>query len=205
MVTLYVLVDPRNGEIRYVGQTTKTLEVRLKDHTYARGDHYRAKWLRLLKRLSLKPIIRAIQQVPPATWESAEQYWIKFFKACGCRLVNTAEGGRGIIGFRPSLEQRARQSAAQKGRVFSIETRRKIGAATRNRVVSADTRAKMSVSRRGQPISDKAREARKGRQTSTAARIKISEALKGLKRSDATRAKMSEGRRLAWAQKLNIS
>src|SRR5258708_18627919 len=97
VATIYVLVDPRTEEIRYVGGTNRSLKARLGRHLAARGKNHRVAWLALLKRRGLIPLIRVVQQVPVQYYAEAERYWIAYFRTMGCRLVNSTDGGDGLL------------------------------------------------------------------------------------------------------------
>ena len=113
---IYVLVDPRDGDIRYVGKTELLLlEQRLKVHlqtaTHPKTRNtYRARWIR---RSIEAPIIRLVQNVPAAEWQAAEQYWISFFKGLGCRLTNATVGGEGISDS-PEIREKRKASLAKR-------------------------------------------------------------------------------------------
>jgi hypothetical protein len=125
---IYGLSDPRTGEIRYVGKADDpkrrldnhlscALRIKSPSHTYS------ANWIRLLSRESLKPTMVILEWVPAVEWEHWEQWWIDFFSGCGCRLVNTCEGGLGGNGVQHKGKKRSpetcqRISAARKGRTF---------------------------------------------------------------------------------------
>ena len=207
--SIYVLVDPRDGEVRYVGGTAKTLEERLQEHVCIRSKDrtHRANWIKALARLGYRPIIRLVQYVG-VDWPDAERYWIKFCKDAGCRLTNGTAGGDGALD--PSPETRARISAAVRNR--SPEVRAKIAAANRGRKNSAETIAKMRTAasnrspeyrakignanrRRTPEVREKLRTAHRGRPKSTEHRAKLSAANLGHVHSLETRAKIGAAHR----------
>lgn len=105
--SIYVLFDPRDGRLRYVGWTTATLVVRLCQHlSEARfrpdAPTYRIRWLRKLLRLGLRPTIKRVEHVSVKRGPVREQYWIKFYRKRGCDLVNSTDGGEGTPGRRQS-------------------------------------------------------------------------------------------------------
>jgi len=126
---IYGLSDPRTGEIRYLGKA---------DDPKRRFDHhvsaamrpnspsyhiYSANWIRSLAAVKLKPNLVILEWVPEEEWGHWEQWWLDFFTGIGCRLVNTAEGGRGGVGYlnkgkKRSPEICARISTARKGKKF---------------------------------------------------------------------------------------
>lgn len=203
---LYVLVDPRDGEIRYVGWTSRTLKQRLAEHMcLSSSSHYhRAHWLAQLKRLGTRPIIRMLQDVSLAEVETAERYWIGHFRALGCRLVNNTDGGEGSLGRVVSTETRAKISATKKenptqlsaerraqistqmkGRTFSPETRAKLSASNKHRVLKPESHAKQAAALRGRTVPMERRE-------------RISKSLKGIKRSEAYRQKQQDAQLKRW-------
>lgn len=108
-------MDPRDSEIRYVGQTIQNIDDRLSEHCRnIYRDDYRARWVRLLKRLGLKPLIQSVQQVSEISADAAEIFWISHFFERGCKLTNSTEGGCGT-----------------RGRVYTPETRKKISEANK--------------------------------------------------------------------------
>lgn len=111
--TIYMLIDPRDEEIRYIGWTSRTLERRLYEHVHI-VSHGRLKkeWVRQLLQCGLEPRIQVIQQVPAQSWAAAKIYWIGFFRKMGCPLTNMSNGGDGNLGCLVSEETRAKMRAA---------------------------------------------------------------------------------------------
>lgn len=100
MVKIYVLLDPRDLRVRYVGVTVQKLNRRLTGHI---GDiklkdrnSYKINWLKELRNLNLKPIIRQIEEVEYSEWENRERYWYSYFKG-KTDLTNSRDGGAGIV------------------------------------------------------------------------------------------------------------
>ena len=50
---IYILVDPRTDEIRYVGKTNQRLEWRISAHMQSKEPCHRTHWLNELKALGL--------------------------------------------------------------------------------------------------------------------------------------------------------
>lgn len=198
---LYVLVDPRDGEIRYVGWTGRTFEQRLAEHMYSRASehNHRTHWLAHLKRMKLLPILRPLQTVSIAEVANAERYWISYFRVAGCSLVNGTNGGEGALGRRVSAETRAKISAtkAAKPARLSAERRAQISIQMKNRVITSETRAKLSALNKGRVNGPEARvkqaAALRGRSVPQERRERISKSLKalGIKRSAEYRQKQS--------------
>lgn len=99
---VYTLEDPRDNSIRYIGITSSLLSTRLSHHcTVLKGFNYKINWIKKLKKLNLKPIIKELDACN--SFEEAlyfERYWIKQFKCWGFTLVNSTEGGEGALGYK---------------------------------------------------------------------------------------------------------
>jgi len=150
---IYVLIDPRNQEIRYVGKTTQRLSDRLSCHRTGarRGDRdWRSRWIAKLLRCGYDPIILLVQEVDSTEWDLAENYWIKYYRSMGCRLTNGTEGGEDGPVF--TAEVRAQRSAALTGvnnpffgREHSPQTRRRISEARTGSTATPETKAILSA------------------------------------------------------------
>jgi hypothetical protein len=207
---IYVLIDPLTGEIRYVGKTTRTLTTRLNGHKGERLDHHRSRWIAKLRRLGLAPSIELVQEVPGAWANDAERYWIAYYRAAGCSLINGTSGGDGMAN--PSPETRAKIGAANRARIVSAETRAKLSATRKGRHLSPETRAKLSATRKGRKVTPETRAklravdpmsrntpehrakvttANRARIVSTETRAKLSATQKGRPRTSEHRAKLS--------------
>lgn len=94
---IYALVDPRNGEVRYIGKTTN-LEARTRTHQDWRsfqGNLPKYDWTCELARAGLKPTVRVLEEMAE-DWmvgdvlNSAERRWIAHGRAQGWPLLNQA-------------------------------------------------------------------------------------------------------------------
>lgn len=88
---VYILIDPRDGEIRYVGRTQLLLKDRLSNHIHSRNQYTRrAGWINELLELGLKPDILMIQDCGSDMIgvDRAEEQWIRRFSLAGCQLFN---------------------------------------------------------------------------------------------------------------------
>lgn len=117
---IYGLHDPRTGELRYVGQTTTTPQQRLASHlvpSSLKKRAYLASWLKSLLKAGCLPEIRVLDTAQDqAELDALEVAYIAWGRLVGVRLVNQSEGGGGRFGYVPSPEERAKISAAQKGK-----------------------------------------------------------------------------------------
>ncbi len=154
---VYILTDSA-GEIRYVGETDKALEERLKEHLWpsslAKPGH-KNNWIKALLAKGEKPQIFSLQKADSqAEMDAMEDYYINLFRSQDYSLVNDRGGGEGMKN--PSLETRARMSAAKKGKPShrkgakqSEAAKEKIRQANIGKKASAETKNKMSASHLG--------------------------------------------------------
>lgn len=161
---VYGLIDPRNQQLRYVGLTTRDISRRMEQHlrNNPTGKSHKNSWVRGLKAAGLSPEVEILERC--TSWEDlqeSERFWIQYYRALGCALVNHTIGGEGSYGFRHTAETRAlladlsrgnknrvgykcsgstieKMSAANLGRTHTPETREKIGAANRGKKYSAE-------------------------------------------------------------------
>lgn len=103
VVSIYELRDPRDLECKpkYIGITTRSLDVRLQAHiyeaksTYFFNKHKRNWFLKLLSE-NVKPSIHLIEEVTSLKEGlKLESYWIKEFNDLGYNLLNLAKSGGG--------------------------------------------------------------------------------------------------------------
>lgn len=161
-----------DGEIRYIGYTTRTAETRLREHVYASGvkqDRHVYKWMRKHGPENIQIIV--LERHDNVELEFIyEREMMHISERTG--LTNTTVGGEGI---QFTDEIRAKISAALKGRAKSAEhlanssaarlgkpskkaslevpqeTREKIRATLKGRPLAEETKVKMSLSRKGKP------------------------------------------------------
>ena len=128
MIFIYTLLDPRTGDIRYVGRTNN-LQKRLAGHLRARDDSHRSRWIRLLLREGLKPLMVVQDRCSEQLCRALEAAYTDYFESLGYSLTNGTPGGDGLgtgsehpfFGKRHSLEHRAAISAGHKGKKYSPE------------------------------------------------------------------------------------
>lgn len=95
--TVYVLIDPRDDRVRYVGATTKTLKARLKGHRTRAAARVKA-WIDELATEGLTPRIEPVNEgVPESQLRDCEREEITRRVIAGEALLNesaTAQGRR---------------------------------------------------------------------------------------------------------------
>lgn len=135
--SVYGLVDPRDGQLRYVGQTVRRVSVRYDQHLIrakTRKTH-RDCWIFALLSLGLKPELVVFQELKEKQiLDQAETFWIAYFRAMGCQLANLTDGGKSNSGWIASPETKAKMSAAKLGKTKSQETRSKMASAQKGNV-----------------------------------------------------------------------
>lgn len=168
---IYALVDPRNGEIRYIGKSSIGMK-RPARHAHPRGlkeSNYKARWVRQLVAEGLSYHVRVLYQAPVKVGlDEAECFWIRELRERGCRLTNSTSGGDGgtrecsmqtrakiakaLTGQKHDPDRIAKMAASKVGKKrppFSDETRARMSKAAKGRVIKPDTRAKLSASLKG--------------------------------------------------------
>jgi len=131
MIYIYVLIDPRNSQIRYVGKSIRPKD-RLTNHCNDHSKNHRCYWIQELLSLGMMPKQQTIEIVPPnISWQEREIYWISYYKRCSANLVNCTDGGDGVLNL--SGESKERMLKTWKGRKHKPESLIKIGLASKGR------------------------------------------------------------------------
>lgn len=86
---IYLLVDPLDNDVCYVG-STKEPKTRFSDHVYLarKGKTKCAAWFRDLSELGRQPAMRIIETCPECYGIYREAYWMDYYSNLGCNLVN---------------------------------------------------------------------------------------------------------------------
>lgn len=99
MATVYILCDPRDGSIRYVGKTETSVELRLRRHLDKANDPsaqwHTVQWIRSLLSAGIRPEIVPVREVDTEYLDETEIFVIDEYRRLGCDLTNTAKGGTG--------------------------------------------------------------------------------------------------------------
>jgi hypothetical protein len=128
-VYIYGLVDPRNGELRYIGKTY-SMQRRLWQHTSRPRNSHIGSWIKSLKNEGVSPEIFCLEEFDfndVLSWQESERFWIETLKFYGARLTNMMGGGIG--GMCHSEETKRKISQKVKGRKMPPEHGLKISAA----------------------------------------------------------------------------
>lgn len=151
---IYVLKDPSNGEVRYVGKTVKTIQHRLCAHicpSALKTRNHRSNWIKSVLASGAVPIIEEVARAENQTdLAKLEQACIAFGRAIGMRLTNTTDGGEGLVGYRHSPETRLKLSKSHVGLPpRSEESERKRKAAVAEALRRPEVRLRRSLATKG--------------------------------------------------------
>lgn len=103
-VTVYGLITDLDENIRYVGQTTRCVIKRLRQHISKSRTAKTHKDYWLNKRSNQNVGINIVILDENAIWDETEKYWIKRLRDGGCKLTNSTDGGEGTLGHKHSDE-----------------------------------------------------------------------------------------------------
>lgn len=168
-----MLIDPRDGDIRYVGKTTNQLHIRLSAHMREVSNCHRVHWLNELKKLGLKPHIAIIEEIIGLwPWQESERFWIAYLKRNGFNLTNNTSGGDGVPDLPEDVKKRLR--AIWPGKKHKPSTIEKLRNASTGKKHSLKTKQKMSIAHSGRIITwgDKLSEANRKISREEASNIK---------------------------------
>lgn len=150
-VHIYILIDPRTNEIRYVGKSIRPHE-RLTNHMNDKSECHRTHWLRELKAIGLRPRIEIVETLQGDwPWQDSERIWIAKLKHMGARLVNNTSGGDGAPDLPPETRERIRQASIGR-RPTAEQKARAVASRAANYRVSDETRRKHSAAMKGRKI-----------------------------------------------------
>lgn len=116
---IYALQDPITYEIRYIGKSGSGL-LRPKAHiipSRLQSCTHKNHWIKSLLKQGLRPIIKVVQELSNFNeLNTAEIYWIQYFKDIGCLLTNSTKGGMGRCGLPHTEETKRKISEGQKNK-----------------------------------------------------------------------------------------
>ncbi len=145
----------------YVGWTGRSVHVRFRHHVSDASRGSSTPFHRALRKYGADAFLTETLGVYESAF-AAKEAEASAIASLGCRApvgYNATDGRDGLVN--PSLETRAKLSAANVGKVRSSEARAKGAAALRGktgRKHSAETKAKIAAANRGRAVSDSARD-----------------------------------------------
>jgi hypothetical protein len=107
MYSIYALIDPRDSEIRYIGQSRQEPRTRLRGHSAGNSGQKLKLWFAELKLAGVKAVIVPMQQVLTlAEALGAETYWIRYFQTQqGAKLLNVQQRVKPVKPPKPTTSQ----------------------------------------------------------------------------------------------------
>ena len=165
---IYVLRDPRDNEVRYVGFTIDVVQrFRVHISEAIRGiiKSHKNNWINVLANLHLQPVMEVIER-GTGEWQSVEQYWIRHYRMQGARLTNSTDGGDGVLGRKQSPEAIEKTRQANLGRKLSFEHIEKMRQANLGRKHTPEAIEKMTGRKHSPEAIEKIRQANLGRKNS---------------------------------------
>jgi group I intron endonuclease len=199
----------------YIGKTIKTLERRKKQHLWAANKGTGSYLHAAIRKYGQEDFVWEVidRCLFAESLLALEKHYIKLYQCTAPRGFNCTGGGDGIGGWHPSLETRAKLSAACKNRTFSPETRARLSASRmgnknalgKKHKFSDEHKAKLSLAAKARKDGNrlwlgrkhspetkaKIAAASRGRKLSVESKLKLSAAHKGRIISAETRAKIS--------------
>lgn len=152
MSIVYLLTNLANGK-RYVGKTSRPLEVRWQGHlgSARRGDSDMLVCRAIKKHGSNAFKREVLEECSDARLGDTETFWIMLLgthvSQGGYNLTLGGDGGLPGYKFSEASKEKMRQKAL--GRKHTEETKAKMRAAAKNRVVTVETIEKRAASNRG--------------------------------------------------------
>lgn len=165
-VYIYALLDPDDGEIRYIGKTVNPTR-RYYAHVGRKdvGVH-RVNWVNSLLDKGKKPVMEIVEITDEENWESREKHYISIAMSIGYRLTNMESGG---ISGKEFFEDR--KEGIRHPKSISPETRAAMAERCRKLSSNPEIVAKRRATMMGHLVSEETRR-------------KISEVNTGKKRSE---------------------
>ncbi|WP_028100461.1 NUMOD3 domain-containing DNA-binding protein [Pseudoduganella violaceinigra] len=153
-VTVYGLASSKDATIRYVGQTTKVVSERLKEHLTwtrrGRDKSRRTAWIKSVLEAGNELTIISLQD--GAELHVDEMKWIQHFTDAGHDLVNGSMGGDGCIGVPKSEEHKEKIRAAMKIRKCPwTSERNRAQKGKPGHAITPETKLKISLANKGKP------------------------------------------------------
>lgn len=152
---IYILIDPRDYKVRYVGQTIDPKR-RYGEHcSRTKGNKHLSNWSRKLRSLKFNPIMKIVDVVDVIELDWYEIWWITYGKLCEWDLINDSAGGRGARNHTVTKEtkdlirEKLKGNKNSLGCIRSDETKQKIRKTLMGGKHSEERKLNISNKRRG--------------------------------------------------------
>lgn len=126
---VYVLIDPFDKQIKYVGSTVCRLSGKLATHLHdsKRQSHLVAQWIQNLIAKGLKPIIESLEtHSNEQQLREAEEFYIRYFHYIGVPILNVTYIRKSDRPKTLSEEHRNKLSKAKEGKA-NLQKRKRVG------------------------------------------------------------------------------
>lgn len=117
MIKIYTISCPITNQVKYIGKTKQSIEIRLKQHIKStkQYNHKMSTWLKSVINQNLYPVIEELELCyNDVDANKLESMYIGLFKSWGFELKNMTDGGDGVSNM--SLEVRDKISKARIGK-----------------------------------------------------------------------------------------
>ncbi len=145
MGVIYKITNKLNDKI-YIGQTTRTLEIRMKEHTKKSRATSNSYIDRAIQKYGIDAFdVSVIEECDDEEkLNEREKHWIKEFNSKFPNGYNLTEGGDGMSGYIVSEETRKNLSTSHKGKKLSEKTRALMSISNKNKrsVICLETNEK---------------------------------------------------------------
>jgi group I intron endonuclease len=165
-VYIYLLSDPRNKSIKYVGKTYR-VERRFRDHLNESKNTKKTAWVKKLKKNGLLPELFIIEETDELSCDFWEKYWISQIKTWGFELTNMTNGGDGSFSVVPwNKGKKGIFKHSEESKIKMSKTRKTSCLGDKNGFYgknhSKESKEKMSAKRVGLKWSEKTKEKNSG-------------------------------------------
>lgn len=150
---IYMLIDPRDDEIRYIGKANDVLSRlggHLRDASRRRSRVYA--WINELVASGHSPVVATLDRIPMEEWQDAERFYIKEYRDCGFDLLNISAGGNEPGLNAEALKRNGRSNAkaihSDPERRALWELKKRIGDTLRCKYVSDECKERIKASAR---------------------------------------------------------
>jgi len=150
MIYIYALADPFTKEIRYIGKSFRVKQ-RYRDHLNDQSKTHKTNWIKSLLKRESKPALIILETLnDDSDWQTREKFWIGIAKSRKWNLVNSTDGGDGVINI--SGDGKRRMLETWTGRKHKPETLIKISKASKGRKKTEAMKKAMSEKMMGRKI-----------------------------------------------------